>query len=509
MNTPARLFKGAGLTLSRLATAIAGQAATVPIYLSFWEPETYGFWLILQGMLGYLSLLSTAYQQYTYAEVLKSGPNQPDSVRHVYWASLSVAYMIALGEFAVTLGFAPQAISAAMPSAAAETAASVADLVILYSVLNLITMPFGAITSQTMTIHGYYPQSAAWGLLRTASSIVLPAVAVVFGAKIWTAGLMLVASHAAPALLSLLYWFRLGRRFGLLSRTKIDWRMGIRNAVQCVPLAARTFVDSFRQQGFRIILGGYAGSEAVTELSTTRTFTNVLQQGLSTITAPLMPELMRYVVNRDQERMEGAFAVVWLAIFVLLVPGALVLSLLAEPIFLVWTRGTVAFDARLFSVLLAAVLTYAAAQPAAAILQGQNRVAWIFSISILAGVCLGAFSIVVVPDHGLLGAGIALLGAEMCAGALTVAGATWSLRRSGLAFPRRSCTLVISNVGAVFGLVVFALTVFEAQPFFMALPFAVNVVFASLYWATIPEMVRSRIRGVLSIIRTKLRTHAD
>lgn len=504
MNTPARLLRGTGLTLGRVATAIIGQIATVPIYLSYWDARTYGIWLIMLGMLGYLSLFSTAYQQYTYAEVLKRGPDARNDVRRIYWASLAVGYLIAIAELVAILGLAPALVSAALPLNAGVATDSVILLLVLFGLLNMVTMPFGAITAQTMTIHGYYPHLAAWGLLRTASSLAAPAVAVVLGADFMTAGLVLIAAHALPAMLSFSYWVRLARRFGLLARQRIDWKMGSKNALYCLPLAGRTFIDSFRQQGFRILLGAYAGATTVTALATTRTFANVLHQGLTTITAPLMPELMRYVVNRDQERMEGSFAIVWLCIFAILVPGVLLLCLLAEPIFLFWTRGVVTFDPVLFLTLLAVVLVYAASQPAVAILQGQNRIAWLIATAVVAALALGLFALVLLPSFGLIGAGFALLAAEICAAAVAIAGATRSLRQSGLGFPHRSFAMVASNTGIGIGLALLCVTVFPAKPAIFAIPFALNLVFAGLYWATIPALARERILGVLAQLRMRL-----
>ncbi|ESW60356.1 MAG: hypothetical protein Q27BPR15_12405 [Rhodobacter sp. CACIA14H1] len=504
MSTPARLASGTALSLGRMATAIAGQIVTVPVYLSQWDGQTYGIWLILQGMLGYLMLISAAHQQYTYAEILKCGPDARDAVRRVYLASVAVAYLIALAEFGAILGLGPKAVAAAMPADAGGLTPAVVIVLVLYSLLNLILMPFGAITAQAITIYGHYPRTAAWGLFDTAMILFAPAVAVALGANLMTAGLVQIAAHATVATMTTIDLVSLARRHGLIARQQIDWRLGLRNALWCLPLAGRSLVDSFRQQGFRILLGAYAGATAVTTLTTTRTFANVLQQGLSTITAPLMPELMRYVINRDQDRMEGAFAIVWLCLFVLLVPGFLLLCLLSEQAFAFWTRGAVDFDPLLFLTLLAVVLVYAACQPATAILQGQNRIAWMISISVVAALALAVICVLLIPHLGLRGAGFALLGAELCAVALTVVGATRALKDSGLAFPYHSFTLVAATVASVFGLSLLGVFAFGEQGIFIALSFVANALFASLYWATIPTLARGRVWAVLTALRDSL-----
>lgn len=508
MSTPSRLLKGTSLTLSRVGIMIFGQILTVPIYLSHWDAQTYGIWLILQGMLGYLSLFSVAFQQFSYGEVLKQGPNANDAVRRLYWNSLCFGYAIAALEFVAILGFGPGLVEIAVISSIDQNehkvAVTVFYIILLYSLQNVLVTSFRTITAQTLTIYGHYPRMAAWGVVNVATTLGAPPIAVLMGADLFLAGLVLVVAHAVPSVLSAIGLVRLARCYALLRSQPIDWRLGLCNALYSLPLAGRTFIDSFRQQGFRIILGTYAGATVVTALATTRTFANVLHQGLSTITAPLMPELMRYVVNRDQDRMEGAFAIVWLCVFALLVPGVLILCLLAEPVFVFWTRGAVSFDPVLFLTLLVTVIIFASAQPAAAILQGQNRIAWMISISVVAALCLGAFTFLLVAPFGLVGAGFALLGAELCAATLTVAGAVRALRKSGLDFPRHSFSLVAANVGVVFGLSLLAVTALDEWSTFMVLPFAVNALFATLYWATIPALARGRIRSVLATIRASL-----
>ena len=505
MSTLFRLAKGTGLTLGRTFVSIVGQFLTVPIYLSHWQGSTYGVWLILQGLLGYLTLVSVAFQQYTFAEVMKTGPDQLDIVRRIYWSALGVGYIIAAMEFTVVIGFVPSAVRAALPEDITVPAETVVGLLVLFSLVQLLLMPFGAITANTMTIYGYYPRSAAWGLCNVIATMFAPAGAVLLGADLMVAGLVFVSAHAASGFLMLIDYASLARRYKLMARTAIDWREGFVAAFRCLPLAARTFIDSFRQQGFRILLGFFAGASAVTALATTRTFANVLHQGINTIIAPLMPELMRYVVIRDQDRTEGSFALVWLCLFTLLVPGVLLLCLLAEPLFLFWTRDEVGFDPILFLTLLVVVLVFAAGQPAASILQGQNQVSWMVSAALAAAAGLFLLALLLVPPYGLRGAGFALLGAELCSVAVTVAGAVASLSSRGLVYPTRSFILVVCNIAIVFGLALPAVTFLSPYSWFVAFPFGVNVFMAGLYWVSIPKLARHRMMASFGELRTRLR----
>jgi O-antigen/teichoic acid export membrane protein len=395
-------------------------------------------------------------------------------------------------------------IGATMSEDAAGLSSTIFGLLALYSLAQTTMMPFGAITGHVLSVHGRFPRIAAWGLFQAGLVLAAPTVAVLLGGGLMAAGLALIGAHVLAGLLSVLDMMRLARGHWLLLRQPIDWRMGARNALLCLPLAGRGFIESFRQQGFRILLGAYAGPAAVAALATTRTFANALHQGLGTTTAPLLPELMRYIVARDQTRMEGAFAVVWLCLFALLVPGVLLLAAVAEPLFLLWTRGAVAFDPVLFLTLLVVVLIYAASQPAMAILQGYNRIAWMISAAVAAAAGLGILALALVPPLGLRGAGFALLGAELCALVVTVAGASRTLGASGLVFPMRGFALAAGAAAAVLVLGLPAVTLWTGAPWAMALPFAANAALGWFYWATIPALARDRIRAVLATLPARL-----
>ncbi|SEK11261.1 hypothetical protein MAA5396_04722 [Marinovum algicola] len=506
MSTPARIARGTGLTLATVATNILGQVATVPIFLSHWHASTYGVWLIMIGAFSYLFLLSGAFQQYAYGEMLKAGAGARDAVRGIWRISVVMAFFVAAVELMIVAVLTSHRFLAwvAPDLYGTPLVEAVAFFLLLYSALNFLTMPLNAITAHANTVHGHYPRVAFWALVNAVFRLVAPAIAVLAGAGFKTAVLVYVLAHVASILPALWDMLRLARREGLLQPTSLDWRQGVRNVVFSLPLAARTLIDSFRQQGFRLILGAFIGPVAVSVLATTRTFANVLHQGLTTITAPVLPELMRYITARDQDRIEGAFAIVWLCLFALLVPSMLILCLLAESVFLFWTRGAVTFDPVLFLSLVMAVIVFAAAQPAVAVLQGQNRVGWLIGAAVAATAGLGALALALMPLLGLRGAGAALLGAEVCALAVALGGATRVLVQGGLAFPRRSFALVLANVAVVGGLTLAAVSVFDSRVLAFMVPLATNLVFAALYWATIPALARARIRDVLDTLSARL-----
>ena len=97
-----------------------------------------------------------------------------------------------------------------------------------------------------------------------------------------------------------------------------------------------------RQQGVRLVLAPLAGPVALAAFSTMRTGANVALQGLNTIVNPILPDLMRFLHDRDQPRSEAAFSTIWVVVVALMAPGVVILQLIMEPLFVFWTQGKIA-----------------------------------------------------------------------------------------------------------------------------------------------------------------------
>ena len=151
-----------------------------------------------------------------------------------------------------------------------------------------------------------------------------------------------------------------------------------------------------------------AGPVALAAFSTMRTGANVALQGLNTIINPLLPDLMRFLHDRDQPRSEAAFSTIWIVSGSIYGTGRRNLQIFIEPFYVYWTQGKIAFDPLLFALLSLGVLVYAVVQPAMAVVIGNNLTkTTIALIAAVAGVILFAVLIVLVPIIGILGAAIA------------------------------------------------------------------------------------------------------
>ncbi|MEJ7663173.1 MAG: hypothetical protein WKG07_28365 [Hymenobacter sp.] len=139
--------------------------------------------------------------------------------------------------------------------------------------------------------------------------------------------------------------------FRLLRREKVPFsrpsvRLGWQNTLRSLAVSGKWLLENARQQGVRLLMAPLAGVAGLTAFSTMRTGANVSLQGLNTIVNPLMPELMRFLHQRDQLRVESAFSTVWFVLVAVLAPAMVVVQAFVEPLYLLWTRGRVPFSPR-------------------------------------------------------------------------------------------------------------------------------------------------------------------
>jgi O-antigen/teichoic acid export membrane protein len=151
----------------------------------------------------------------------------------------------------------------------------------------------------------------------------------------------------------------------------------------------------------------------MTAFSTTRTISNVSLQGIGTVTNPVMPELMRYLREHDESRMNSVIGFLLFLTVILLAPILIFIQLIIPDIFLLWTRGKIEFDAPLFGIFSISLLFYAVARPAFAIVQGNNLVKVQLIISTVVGLFAIGGVILMSKFYGIRGAASALLLAEI------------------------------------------------------------------------------------------------
>src|SRR5688572_7738609 len=94
MFTAARLISGSAASWVQIAVNMASQIVLVPIYLSYWNAETYGVWLAVQGIMSTLSMLDLGHQNFLAYEFLRLGDANRTLLRKYLWSGILIGLLI-------------------------------------------------------------------------------------------------------------------------------------------------------------------------------------------------------------------------------------------------------------------------------------------------------------------------------------------------------------------------------------------------------------------------------
>ncbi len=500
MSTAARLISGSVASWAQIGVTMASQIVLVPVYLSYWDVKTYGIWLAIQGIMSALSMLDLGHQNYMGFEFLRLGRMNIPMLRKSFWSALVFSIMISLFQIFLIAVLIFTGILTVLLGESRTTdpelinAAGIA--LILQGVSWLAVMTIPGLMGRVLAAFGYYPRFAWWGFLYTIVVGMSPLVAVVLGADLLMASVaFLIGSFTFAAALYV-------DIFRLLKREKIRFvkpslPLGYSNFIKSIPLLGKSLFENVRQQGVRLVLAPLAGPVGLAAFSTMRTGANVALQGLNTIINPLLPDLMRFLHDRDQPRSEAAFATVWIVVVAFMAPGVVILQTFVEPFYIFWTQGKITFDPLLFAILSLGVLVYAVVQPAMAVVIGNNLTKTQLALASMAAVIVFGILILLVPVIGILGAAIALLLAEVAAAiGYKIYAQRW-LNQNALMWPKRPFYLAVISVLIAAG----SLTVMIWRPEFkwLTLGIALFLFIWNLwrYWQVLPVVAIESAKNII------------
>lgn len=363
-------------------------------------------------------MLDMGFQNYMSFEFLKLGRTNVLALSKSLWSGMVFGVAISLFQIVLIGVFAMTGIIVLLMGEAGTDdfdlfhQARIALLLQGITWLFLMTIP--GLVIKALNAFGHFPITAWWGVLFAIVSAVGPLISVISGGDLLEASIALTAACFIYAVGLYTQLFVLLRR----ERVRIlkpSFSLGYANFLLAMPLLGKSLLENVRQQGVRLLIAPLAGPVGLAAFSTMRTGANVALQGLNTIIHPLLPDLMRFLHDRDQGRSEAGFATVWIVVVMFIAPGVVVLQTVVEPLYVFWTQGKIHFDPTLFALLSLGVLVYAVFQPAMAVVIGNNLTKIQLALAAISAVIVFGFIGILVPEIGIIGAGIALLLAEIAA----------------------------------------------------------------------------------------------
>ncbi|HKG05825.1 MAG TPA: hypothetical protein VKB19_05170 [Pedobacter sp.] len=501
MSVSARLISGTVASWVQIGITLITQVLLVPLYLTYWNVDTYGLWLAVIAFTGILNSLDLGYQEYLGYEFLRIGKGDTRQINRHLSAGVLMGFTLGLFQILIVLVIYGGGMIIALFGASSvlfdhTTAGNVCLILLMQGTAWLIFGSVGGILNRALYVFGHFPRMAWWGVFSSIVVNLAPALAVWLGADLLHTGMVMALARIAaniPVWIDMLLLFK---QEGIRPSYP-SWILGWRNFVQSLYLCISGLLENMRHQGARMLLTPLAGAAGLAAFSTMRTGTNVAMQGLHTITHPLMPELMGFLHRRDQIRSDVAFGTIWIVTVMVLSPAMALIQLFIAPVYLAWTKNQIPFDPWLFASLSVGILVYAISQPAIAVVRGNNLLKSQVRISGLAGSITIAGIIVLVPLLGISGGGLALLTAEI-AGYLyynTVA-IRW-LKDHNLVWPARISKITLTSVCISSAAIILLILLPGFKLPVTLLCMAALILNALRFWRHLPDLATETLRNIL------------
>ncbi|WP_375444586.1 lipopolysaccharide biosynthesis protein [uncultured Fibrella sp.] len=446
MSTAKRVLSGTVAAWARIGVTMVSQILLVPIFLTYWDLETYGVWIAIQAFINILSTFDRGFNDYLEFEFLKIGAENKAEISALLYSAFGAMVVIGLAEFIIVLGlvFGANSTSWLFNTTSKTTSLTVCLAVVIQWGTWTLTNGVGMFT-RLMSAFGHYHRMTWWGVLIAAVSSIAQIGPVVLGGGLIEASLMTAVVTIPLLALQLLSIIRILQREEIFySRPALS--VGIHRFGTSMLLSLRYFLDNFQQQGIRLFIAPVLGVVSLATFSTTRTSANVILQGLTTIAYPIMPEMMRFLHQRNQQKLEMTFDTIWFMVIAVLAPAIVVIQSVGGLLFHEWTRGKIEFNPLLFASLSLSVLVYGFAQVAMAVLKGNNLLKKQLILSLCASATLLGMLVALLPTLNLFGAGLALLAAESMSAFIAISIASKWLNQHQLHWPRRKSQLVIISL---------------------------------------------------------------
>ncbi|RYY63087.1 MAG: hypothetical protein EOO05_00330 [Chitinophagaceae bacterium] len=494
--TFSRIFSGSVASWAQILVNLLAQLIVTPIFLSYWSANEFGIWLTFQAATGFLQIFDTGHQNYVGNKFLIIGSGNRPELRETLYSAVPVALLSGFIQIGITLLVVNSGYFTSFALQYGEEASALKQLLVFQVIVWAITGSYAGLLTRSLSPFGYYSRYAWWQTFMQALVILLPTIAVIAGGHLLMAGVTMLSATILINLFLILDVIRQLKKEGM-PYLPPKWVTGLRNFKLSLLLTLRSIFDIFRQQGIRIILTPSVGAKEMAAFATMRTGANVAAQGLSSITNPMLPELMKFLKMRDQKRSEASLATVWIIIVALLCPGLVFLQSIVEPLYMVWTRGKIPFDPLLFSMLSVIVLVYASSQPALAIATGNNLIKALLGISTITFILVIAGLVIFVPSFGIRGAGFALLIAECISAALAMIVAAKWLRRNQMSWPSKAYAITVTSILVSVASMLAMIYLPSAKWLVLAVSLLLLGINVRRYWKVLPDLAANKAKSLI------------
>ncbi|WP_337840986.1 oligosaccharide flippase family protein [Rheinheimera sp.] len=361
-----RLLGGAGAYGYAQIVTIGTQLAGVPIFLSFWDMETYGIWLILCAFPIYIAIADFGVATIAGNKMtMLRASNKKAEANVIFQSALLMCVLIAVVLFLVAI------LGAFIYQSLAETPSLYMTPLLLLVAAALLALVGNLFDALFRSVGRY-----ALGTLLVTTARLMEWVFSIFG-------VFLFGTIQSAAI-----GFFIGRllmtcvNFFIAISTLKDYQWTFRySSVTTVrellkpSLAFMAFPigNAINLQGVTMLVGLMLGPAAVVIYNTYRTVSRTLVQAVALITKPAWPELSAAFGAKDSNKAKYIVRLMGVYATGTTLLGCFVLYVFGGKIIYLWTHGQVIFDSQVYLYVLAAAAVSAFSQVFVTLIVSTNN----------------------------------------------------------------------------------------------------------------------------------------
>lgn len=407
-----RLALNLGANLLAQITTVISQLGVVPLFLSYWDKERYGIWLMISSIPAYLSLGEAGFATVSANEmsmaVVAGDYAQARRSLHTAWGFLLAISAGLSVVVAATLGLVSWCHWPHFSGIATVDLCWVLGLLSLYSIGGIINAIFAGIyraayknaRNLAFNTGGRLAEVGAMAACVVASHSLIVLSAAMLGVRLVTFLAMYLDSRR------FLPQLQLGLEAFCWGELRRTWR-------PAAMFMAATLGNAFYFQGLTLVVGAFLGPAAVVVYNTTRTLTRAIVQFVTMIKHSVWPEFSYLFGAGDLVRArrlnELAFEASWCSSLVF----ATVIYFTAPFIVPLWTRHTVAVDSTLLLIFLSSAVLNGVWFVTSGLLMGINQHSGLTIRYLFAATLALVLALISVNYWGLYGVAAAMVVGEL------------------------------------------------------------------------------------------------
>ena len=328
----------------------------VPILLKYWGNASYGLWLALMAAFSLLQTLDLGHQNYVGNQLNVQYHTDVKQFRRTLGSSLLIAYFLAFVEIGISLllitsGRIHQFLG--MPSRI------IVENHIALGLLLLMTMwllfgSVGGIIVRIMIPAGMLYESQWLGIGVRLSQFFSIVIVGVSGGGILAACLWYAVTQSVVSVL-VLWYIKLKLPDYYPWWQAAEWREGLRNLKKSLVLTFNSIGQQLSNNGLVLLISALFTSAVIPSFTTLRTLTNTAGSVTTIFITALFPDMIRFHAIRETGKLVDTFNANWFISGICVNFGLILVLPIIEPIYLLWTKGYLAFNPSLFFLLAVAI----------------------------------------------------------------------------------------------------------------------------------------------------------